>query len=140
MAERVRSLTCIVCPNGCRIQVEKKAEGLVITGNQCKRGAAFAEAEITNPTRTVTTTVRTVFSQAPVVPVRTGGEIPKDKIRDLMAFLNTLTIKEPLGIGAAVVKNVLGLGRDVILTCNVLAEEADKSQERTGFVPKSYKS
>ncbi|MDR2363347.1 MAG: DUF1667 domain-containing protein [Spirochaetaceae bacterium] len=133
-------MTCIVCPNGCRIQVEKKAEGLAITGNQCKRGAAFAEAEITNPTRTVTTTVRTVFPRAPVVPVRTRGEIPKDKIRDLMAFLNTLTVTEPLGIGAAVVKNVLGLGRDVVVTSNVLAEEADESPELAGGVPKSYKS
>jgi CxxC motif-containing protein len=105
--------------------VEKRGECLIISGNQCKRGAAFAEAEITNPTRTLTTTVRTVFPQAPVVPVRTRGEIPKDKIREVMAFLNTVTIREPLEIGAAVVENVLGLGRDVIVTSDVLAEETD---------------
>jgi CxxC motif-containing protein len=75
---------------------------------------------MTNPTRTVTTTVRTVFPQAPVVPVRTQGEIPKGKIGDVMAVLNSITIKEPLGIGAVVVENVLGLGRDIIVTSNVL--------------------
>jgi CxxC motif-containing protein len=122
MAEEIRTLTCIVCPNGCRIRAEKIAEGLNISGNQCKRGAAFAEAEITNPTRTLTTTVRTAFPQVPVVPVRTGGEIPKGKIREVMAFLNTLTVREPVGIGAVVAENVLGLGQDIILTSNVLAD------------------
>ncbi|MDR3161269.1 MAG: DUF1667 domain-containing protein, partial [Spirochaetaceae bacterium] len=119
MAEEIRTLTCIVCPNGCRIRAEKTAAGFNIIGNQCKRGAAFAEAEITNPTRTLTTTIRTVFPYAPVVPVRTRGEIPKDKIREVMAFLNTLVIKEPVGIGTAAAENVLGLGRDVIITSNV---------------------
>jgi CxxC motif-containing protein len=115
-----RSLTCIVCPNGCRLTVEKTAEGLKITGNQCKRGIGFAEAEMTHPTRTLTTTVRTIFPEAPVVSVRTRGEIPKDKIREVMAFLNTITVQEPLGVGAAVAENVLGLGKDVIVTSDIL--------------------
>ncbi|MFP3090453.1 DUF1667 domain-containing protein [Treponema sp. TIM-1] len=119
-----RVLTCIVCPNGCRLTVEKQAEGLKITGNQCKRGLAFAEAEITHPTRTLTTTVRTIFPQAPVLPVRTQGEIPKEKIREVMAFLNTITITEPLGIGAVAAENVLGLGRDVIVTSDLLKSGA----------------
>ncbi|MDR2629605.1 MAG: DUF1667 domain-containing protein [Spirochaetaceae bacterium] len=113
-------LTCIVCPNGCRLTVEKTAEGLKITGNQCKRGIAFGEAEITHPTRTLTTTVRTVFPEAPVLPVRTRGEIPKDKIEAVMAFLNTITITEPLGIGAVAAENVLGLGQDLIVTSDML--------------------
>jgi CxxC motif-containing protein len=100
--------------------VEKQAEGLKITGNQCKRGIGFAEAEITHPTRTLTTTVRTIFPQAPVLPVRTRGEIPKEKIREVMAFLNTVTIREPLGIGAVAAENVLGLGKDIIVTSDAL--------------------
>ncbi|MDR1108400.1 MAG: DUF1667 domain-containing protein [Spirochaetaceae bacterium] len=120
--EGMRPLTCIVCPNGCRLQVEVKSGEIRVSGNQCKRGAVFAKAEITHPTRTVTTTIRTVFPQAPVVPVRIRGEIPKDKIRDVMAFLGTLTLREPLGIGAVVVENLLGLGCDLIITSNILAE------------------
>ncbi|MDR0589550.1 MAG: DUF1667 domain-containing protein, partial [Spirochaetaceae bacterium] len=98
----------------------KKGERLDISGNQCKRGIGFAEAEITHPTRTLTTTVRTIFLQTPVLPVRTRGEIPKEKIREVMAFLNTLTITEPLGIGAVAAENVLGLGKDVIVTSDAL--------------------
>jgi CxxC motif-containing protein len=100
--------------------VEKTPEGFKISGNQCKRGISFAEAEMTNPTRTVTTTVRTVFPQAPVVSVRTRGEIPKDKIGEVMAVLNGITVKEPLRVGAVVVENVLGLGRDIIVTSDLL--------------------
>jgi CxxC motif-containing protein len=120
--EGTRSFTCIVCPNGCRLQVEEKQGEIRVTGNQCKRGIAFAEAEVTNPTRTVTSTIRTVFPQVPVVPVRIRGEIPRDKIGEVMAFLNTVILREPLGIGAVAVENILGLGRDLILTSNVLAE------------------
>jgi CxxC motif-containing protein len=102
--------------------VETAPEGLRISGNKCKRGAAFAEAEIVNPVRTVTTTVRTGFPGVPVIPVRTSGEIPKGKIRELMGFLASITIREPLEIGSPAAENVLGLGVDVIVTSNILRE------------------
>jgi CxxC motif-containing protein len=120
--EGIRSFTCIVCPAGCRLQAEKEPGGVRVSGNRCKRGAAFAEAEITHPTRTLTSTVRTVFPWAPVVPVRIRGEIPRDKVREVMAFLNTLLLKEPLGIGAVAAENVLGLGPDLLVTSKVLAD------------------
>jgi CxxC motif-containing protein len=119
----MKSILCIVCPNGCRIVVEEKADGFDVSGNQCKRGIDFAIAEITNPTRTLTSTVRTSFPGVPVLPVRTAGEIPKGKIRELMNILNTVTVKQPLGIGETVVENILGLGVNIIATSNILREE-----------------
>jgi CxxC motif-containing protein len=80
---------------------------------------------MTCPTRTLTTTVRTVFPWAPVLPVRTAAEIPKGRIGDLMAFLRGLVVREPLGIGEAVAENALGLG-DVIATSNILAEKNEE--------------
>jgi CxxC motif-containing protein len=118
----VKELTCILCPNGCGLHIEETAEGLSITGNLCGRGIGFAEAEITNPIRTVTTTVRTIFPEAPVLPVRTDGEIPRGKIRDLMKTVNSITVTEPLGIGEAVLKDALGLGVSIITTSNILRE------------------
>jgi CxxC motif-containing protein len=115
-------MICIVCPNGCRLTVEKTPEGFSVSGNRCKRGLAFAETEMTNPTRTLTTTVRTVYPGVPVLPVRTAGEIPKGKIPELMQFLNTVIVKKALGIGDAAAENVLGLGINVIVTSNVLKE------------------
>jgi CxxC motif-containing protein len=115
-------ILCIVCPNGCRLHAEKSAEAYVISGNKCKRGVDFAIMEITNPTRTLTTTVRASFPGVPVLPVRTDGEIPKGKIREAMNVINAVTINRPLGIGETAVENILGLGVNVIVTSNILKE------------------
>ena len=116
-------ILCIVCPNGCRLHAEKSTEGYTISGNKCKRGIDFALAEITNPMRTLTTTVRTTFSGIPVLPVRTAGEIPKGKIREAMNCINAITVSRPLGIGETVAENILGLGVNVIATSNIIKEE-----------------
>jgi CxxC motif-containing protein len=105
------------------LEINESDGDIRVSGNRCKRGIDFARTEITNPTRTLTTTVRTAFPEIPVLPVRTDGEIPKGKIREVLAFLNTITIREPLKIGA-VVAELPGLGRAVIAASNALAEEA----------------
>jgi CxxC motif-containing protein len=119
----MRELLCIVCPNSCRLEVEEGPQGLAVRGNLCPRGLDFARTEITDPRRTLTTTVRTAFPGIPVVPVRTDGDIPKGKIPELIAFLGGVTLTKPLRIGEAVAENVLGLGRKVILTSDLLGEE-----------------
>ncbi len=118
----MKTIPCIVCPNGCRLSAEKNADGsgYAISGNKCKRGIDFAIAEITNPMRTLTTTIRTNFPGVPVLPVRTTGEIPKGKIREAMNYINTITVSQPLGIGEIVVENILGLGADIIVTNDIL--------------------
>jgi CxxC motif-containing protein len=115
-------LLCITCPNGCRLSIAGTAENFTVSGNQCKRGLDFARAEITRPMRTLTTTVRTSFPGIPVLPVRTSGEIPKGKVRDIMKLINTFTVNQPLGIGDAVIENALGLGVNIIVTSNQLRE------------------
>lgn len=120
----MRELLCIVCPNSCYLCVEETDGNIEVTGNQCSRGVNFARMEISNPTRTLTTTVRTIFPDIPVLPVRTDGEIPKGKIGEAIAFLNTITIGKALRIGE-VAAELPGLGRRVIATSDVLAEEAD---------------
>jgi len=116
----MKTILCIVCPNGCRLSAEKSAEGYAINGNKCKRGIDFAIAEISNPMRTLTTTVHTSFPGVPVLPVRTAGEIPKGKIREAMNCINAITVNRPLGIGEIVAENILGLGVDIIVTSDIL--------------------
>ena len=54
-----REMTCIICPMGCSLTVELEGEEVKsISGNTCKRGAAYAQAEVTRPQRTVTSTMR----------------------------------------------------------------------------------
>ncbi len=116
----MQELTCIVCPNGCRISVEFKDGDYVFSGNKCVRGIEFARAELTAPTRSVTTTVKTAFSGMPVLPVRTNGEIPKKMIPVLIHALASVVVTQPVGIGETVIEDVLGTGCDVIATSDIL--------------------
>jgi CxxC motif-containing protein len=118
----MKEMICIVCPNSCRLEVEEARGGLVVRGNKCKRGLAFAQAEMTAPMRTLCSTVATVFPHAPVLPVRTDGEIPKAAIPAVMALLRAAVVDRPLGIGEAVLQDILGTGRNIISTSNVLRE------------------
>ncbi len=118
----MRELVCIVCPKGCTMKIEEKDGEISVTGNSCKRGASFAVSEMTEPKRTVCTTVRTVFKDAPVIPVRVSAEIPKDRIFDVMREINAVTLSSPVGRNDVIIKNVLGLGADIIATSGVLKE------------------
>lgn len=114
------NLVCIVCPRGCNMTVEKNGEEITIKGNFCKRGENFAKTEMTNPMRTICSTVKTVFRDTPVLPVRVSSDIPKNRIFDVMKEINAVTVTERISRGEKVIENVLGLGVDVIATSNIL--------------------
>lgn len=118
----MKEFTCIVCPNGCSLRVEEKDGHWEVSGNQCKRGETFAIEEMTHPMRTICSTVRTVFPEVPVIPVRVSMEIPKERIFDVMKQINQVTVDQICGTGDVVIENVLGLGVDVIVTSDILKE------------------
>ena len=112
-------MVCIVCPNGCRLQVSEQSGKVSVSGNRCKRGETFALSELTNPTRSVTTSVRSSVKGYPVVSVKTDGEIPKGKIFDLMALCAKITITEPLPIGSVVADDLFGTGVKLVTTTDI---------------------
>ena len=112
-------ITCISCPIGCRISVTFVNDEPEFAGNKCKKGAEFAFTEMTSPMRSLTTTVKTIFDNKPVLPVRTNGEIPKEKIDVVIRELSGIIINRKIGIGEIIVKNILGTGCDVIATDEV---------------------
>lgn len=110
-------LVCIVCPNGCRLTAEKAADGsITLSGNRCPRGRDFALGELTHPMRSLTTTVAASLPGIPVVPVRTKGEVPKEKLREVMAACNAFTLTHPVACGDVLLENVAGTGAAVIAT------------------------
>ena len=119
----MKQLTCITCPIGCRITVDTSEGKHTFSGNQCKRGAEFAQTELTSPMRSLTTTVRTVFPDAPVLPVRTRGEVPKGKITEIIRELSRVTVTERIGIGEIIIANAAGTGCDIIATSDILKGE-----------------
>ncbi len=111
-----KTITCTVCPIGCKIDVTMTSSGEIrdISGNTCKRGAAYAEAEFTNPVRTLTTTVKLENSEEKLLPVRTSAPIPKGKLFDAMAIVSTLTVSAPIVRGAVVVHDFVEKGIDLV--------------------------
>ena len=70
--------------------------------------------------RSLTTSVKTIFPDAPVVSVRTNGEIEKALIPQALDALKSVRIEERIRLGDVVLKNVCGSGVDVICTTNRL--------------------
>jgi len=126
----MKELYCITCPTGCRLTVESRDGEIEVQGNGCKRGADFAEAEIVNPMRSLTTTVRTTFPGVPVVSVRTDGEIPKGKIREAMNALSKVVIRHEVDCGDTVLEDIVGSGVRVIITSDVLQRDTEKVAQR----------
>ena len=112
-------MICIVCPMGCKLSVEMQGENIIVTGNNCKRGEEFAKSEIIKPVRTLTTTVKTIFKEMPLLPVRTDGAIPKEKVFEAMKVLNKLVIDYEVNCGDVILENIVGSGCNVIATNSI---------------------
>ena len=80
---------------------------------------------MTAPKRTICSTVRTAFPDAPVLPVRVSADIPKDRIFDVMDAIRAVTVTERIARGDVVIPDVLGLGVDVIATSSLLKHKPD---------------
>lgn len=102
-----RQLTCIICPMGCSITVRmENGEIAEISGNTCQRGAAYAEAEVRHPERTLTTTMR--CEDGEVLSVKTDRPIPKDKLKQCISIINSHTAALPVSIGDVLLQDVFG--------------------------------
>ena len=116
----VRNLTCINCPMGCALTVEMRGNEVVnITGNTCKRGEVYAQKEVSNPTRIVTSTVRVSGGKSDMVSVKTREDIPKGKIFECVRALKNVEVQAPIRIGDVIVSNIADTGIDVVATKNV---------------------
>ncbi len=123
-----KEIVCIVCPNGCKLNISGEEGGYTVTGQKCKRGETFAICEMTMPMRTICSTVKTAFPSAPVLPVRVSRDIPKERIFDVMRELNKIIVSEKVSRGDVIIKNVLDTGADIIATSDILLA-ADNEKE-----------
>jgi CxxC motif-containing protein len=110
-----RNLTCIVCPLGCAIMAEIEDSKVVsVSGNTCKRGEEYVRAEIADPRRTLTTTVRTADGGR--VPVKSSAPLPKALLMDAMKRINAIEAKAPVRAGDVLVGNIFDTGIDIVAT------------------------
>ena len=115
-----RELICIGCPLGCMLTVELDGTELVnVTGNTCPRGKTYAEKEVTNPTRIVTSSVKVVGGDRVSVACKTKSDIPKGKIFDVARALKEVVVEAPVCIGDVLVENVADTGVEIVATSTV---------------------
>ncbi len=110
-------IICIICPNSCKVDISKNNTGYSVCGNRCKRGEAYAVSEVTHPTRTLTTTVKTIFPEQLFIPVKTAGAIDKYKRFELMQKLSSILVTEKLKTGDVVLKDFHGI--DIVSCCDM---------------------
>lgn len=110
----MKELTCTSCPMGCRLTASVE-DGKIISlkGNSCKRGESYAQSELFDPRRTLTTTVAVKHANAPV-PVKSAEPLPKDMLGACMKVLRRVKVESPVWVGDVVVSDILGTGIDVI--------------------------
>ena len=109
----MKELICIMCPKGCHLNVD---DDLNVTGNGCVRGVTYGKQEVTDLRRYLTSTVRLESKNYRRLPVISSGDLPKDKVSDVVKYLDTVVVKAPINVKDVVVSNVLGLGVDILAT------------------------
>jgi CxxC motif-containing protein len=128
----MREMVCIVCPIGCRLAIEMKAEGEIsVTGNRCPKGDAYGREEMLAPRRVVTAVVRTDSQAFPYIPVRTDKSLPRALIPELVADLARLSVRLPAVRGTVLVENYRGSGVNVVLTRTFPLEAINRIHENS---------
>lgn len=114
-------ITCIRCPVGCRLTVQVE-EGVVtaVSGNECKRGEAYAKTECVTPERMVTAVLPVKDSIMPI-SVKTKNPIPKAMIQRCMEALSRLELTKPIRAGDVLLSHVDGVQVDVVATKSIPA-------------------
>lgn len=116
----LKEFTCIICPNGCDVRAEV-ADGKIvrIEGNTCPKGEAYVRQELTEPKRTITTSVLVDGGVFPLASVRLSDPIPKERIFDVAREIQKIRLKAPVKAGTVLLSDVLHLGSKVIVTRDV---------------------
>ena len=104
------NIICVACPKGCKLDIERDGEKILVSNQGCKRGVDYAIGELKDPRRMVATTVRIVGSRHPLLPVYTAEPFPKGRIQELLNELRKITAKAPIKAGKVMFENALGTG------------------------------
>ncbi|HJO95566.1 MAG TPA: DUF1667 domain-containing protein [Victivallales bacterium] len=112
-----KSLICISCPLGCSLDVEYGENSIIkVDGATCKRGQKYAEKEIFNPERVVTSTVRIKGAAIDFLPIKTDSTVSKEKMFQVMKEVFNIQMEAPVKLGTVVCENVCDTGVNLVAT------------------------
>lgn len=111
------NLICTNCPLGCTLEVSyNHKEVLRVIGNSCKKGLKYAEKEVFNPERIVTTTVRIKGADCNLIPVKTDKAVPKDTTFKVIKQATGIYVQAPIKCGDIIIENILNTGANLVAT------------------------
>ncbi len=115
MAQEIRCVNCIVCPMSCEISVTMEDGKIIDVSNfACPRGKNYAMEEVTAPKRMLTSTVKIKNAFLPLLPVVSSEPLPKGSVASCADALRRVTVAAPVKQGDVIVKNICGLGADIV--------------------------
>ena len=107
-------LTCIMCPVGCTLKVEKDSGGkVVVSGNGCPRGAIFGEKEVTAPERMITTVKQ---YKKGTISLKLDRPISKKLIEKCLKEIASCKQPEHIKVGDVLISNVCNTDCNVVVT------------------------
>ncbi len=109
-------LTCIGCPMGCQLEIQKDEEKILVEGNECARGKEYAVQEIKDPRRALSSVVSIIGAEHTVLPVKTDRPIPRDAQMQVIDELRKLYVYAPVHNGQILKENIAGTGANLIAT------------------------
>lgn len=116
MKKKIATMTCITCPQGCTLELFKNGDDYEVTGHSCKKGKPYAIQEYKNPTRSIASTVKTVFKEFPRLSVKTDIEVPLKDIFIFMEEINQVVVRDKFKIGEIVLKNMRNTEINLVAT------------------------
>ncbi len=116
-------VTCVICPVGCEIEVDHDiVDGvhtvIEVRNNKCPRGRKYASAEVINPERVLTSTVKLLGGESSRLSVKSESPVPKSSLFDCMKEIKKTSVSSPVIMGDVIIENVAGTGINIIATHN----------------------
>jgi CxxC motif-containing protein len=115
----IKRMTCINCPLGCSLEVSINDEDIQVSGNKCKKGHEYGINEIKDPRRIITSTIKVLGGDKPLVSVKTDREIPKKLMLEAMEIIHQSSASAPVKIGDILIENILETGINIVATSSV---------------------
>jgi CxxC motif-containing protein len=128
-------LTCLLCPEGCELEVRRRGNEASVEGHRCDQGLVFAEEEVLRPLRNIATSVPVRGSSATMVSVRLSARIPREMIFPVLAEIAKLRPEPPVRRGQVLLADVLHTGADVVATRTVGPLSSSGSPAAPGSLP-----
>ena len=117
---RHQEITCIICPIGCKIQVQTSGNQILhIDGEKCRRGLDYAQSEALDPRRVLTTSVVIDKGEWPLVSVKTTKPVPKSQLFTILKEIRKIHLCAPVSCGQVLFSNICDSSIDVVATKTV---------------------